>query len=47
MRARALGQPLTFDEVATSRVYAPDDVPLRNSREEVRPPGVLRRGIQI
>ncbi|GIL84930.1 hypothetical protein Vretimale_9765 [Volvox reticuliferus] len=35
VRARALGTPLSFDELMRSRVPAPDDVPNRNSRQEV------------
>ncbi|GLC69378.1 ATP-dependent zinc metalloprotease FTSH 1 [Pleodorina starrii] len=35
VRARALGTPLSFDELMRSRVVAPEDVPNRNSRQEV------------
>ncbi|KXZ53715.1 hypothetical protein GPECTOR_6g632 [Gonium pectorale] len=35
VRARALGTPLTFDDLMRSAVPAPQDVPNRNSRQEV------------
>ncbi len=36
VRARALGTPLSYDELMRSAVPAPADVPNRNSRAEVR-----------
>lgn len=39
VRARALGTPLSFDDLMRSAVPAPRDVPTRNSRREVRGDG--------